>query len=294
MKKIVAVLTVLGMISFSFVGHAQNTGKVDGVVVASQKPIESASIGLLRAKDSSVVKLAVTDKTGHFEVEKVAEGKYLVVIQTIGYAKYYSEPFTVTAAQSNYTLQTVSLKAASKDLQGVTVVSKKQFVEQKVDRTIINVDASPSNAGTTVLEVLEKSPGISVDKDGNISLKGKQGVMIMMDGKPTYLSGQDLANMLKSMPSANLDQIEIMTNPPAKFDASGNSGVINIKTKKNKTMGYNGSVTLGYGQGVYPKGTSSANLNYRAGKFNFFGNGSYNYNKGDNQMNILRNFRDQN
>ena len=112
-----------------------------------------------------------------------------------------------------------------------------------------------------MLDILEKSPGISVDKDGNISLKGKQGVMILMDGRPTYLSGQDLANMLRNLSSNHLDQIEIMTNPPAKFDASGNAGVINIKTKKNKAQCFNGSITTGYSQGVYPKTNNSINLN---------------------------------
>src|SRR5688500_5348059 len=108
------------------------------------------------------------------------------------------------------------------------------MIEQKIDKTVINVDAAISNAGTTALDVLEKSPGVQVDKDGNISLKGKQGVMIMIDGRPSYLSGAELANLLKGMESSQLEQIEIMTNPPAKYDAAGNSGVINIKTKKNK------------------------------------------------------------
>ena len=96
------------------------------------------------------------------------------------------------------------------------------------------------------MEVLEKSPGVTVDKDGNISLKGKQGVMIMMDGRPSYLSGQELANLLKNMPSSAIDQIEIMTNPSAKYDAAGNSGIINIKTKKNKLKGLNGNVSARY------------------------------------------------
>ncbi|MES2371526.1 MAG: TonB-dependent receptor [Bacteroidota bacterium] len=295
MKKIVAMLTALGVLSLPFVGHAQTApaGKVSGVVTGSQKSVESASVGLLRAKDSAVVKMAVSDKTGNFEVEKVADGKYLVLIQSVGFAKYYSEAFTISAAQSAYTLKPVVLQGASKKLEDVTVVAKRPFVEQKVDRTVINVDATPSNTGATVMDILEKSPGISVDKDGNISLKGKQGVMIMMDGKPTYLSGQDLANMLKNLPSANLDQIEIMTNPPAKFDASGNSGVINIKTKKTKTVGYNGSVTASYGQGVLPKANLSTNLNFRENKFNYFANASTFYNENFGDLVLMRKFRNQ-
>jgi iron complex outermembrane receptor protein len=292
MKKWVAMLTALGVISLSFVGQAQ-TGKVTGTVTGTQKTVESASIGLLRAKDSGVVKMAVTDKSGQFEIEKLTAGKYLVLVQAVGFAKYYSESFEISAAQPVYSLQAVALKTASKELQSVTVVSQRPFVEQKVDRTIINVDATPSNAGASVLEVLEKSPGISVDRDGNISLKGKQGVMILVDNRPTYLSGQDLANLLRNLPSANLDQIEIMTNPPARFDASGNSGVINIKTKKTKTMGYNGSVTANYAQGVLPKTNLSTNLNYRHNKLNFFGNGSIFYNENFSKLELTRKFRDQ-
>jgi len=144
------------------------------------------------------------------------------------------------------------------------------------------------------MDVLEKSPGISVDKDGNISLKGKQGVMVMIDGKPTYLSAQDLANMLKNMASSQLDQIEIMTNPPAKYDAAGNAGVINIKTKKNKTQGFNGSIVIGGGIGLNPKTSNSINLNYRKGKFNVFGNYSHNWNKGGQSLELTRIFRDKN
>lgn len=291
MRNLMTMLTTIGLISLSVAAQAQ-TGKVSGAVSGAQKPIEAASVGVLRAKDSAIVKMAVTDKAGQFEVEKLAAGKYLVLVQSVGYAKYYSESFELSNGQA-YTVKPIALVNASKELQDVVVTSKKPLIEQKLDRTIINVDASPSNAGTTVLEVLEKSPGISVDKDGNISLKGKQGVVVMIDGKPTYLGAQDLANMLRNMASSNLDQIEIMTNPPARFDASGNSGVINIKTKKTKTMGYNASITTGYTQGVLPKTNNSFNLNYRQGKINFFANASHNYNRNFGNIKIDRNFRDQ-
>jgi iron complex outermembrane recepter protein len=150
-------------------------------------------------------------------------------------------------------LPAFNLVAVSKSLTGVTVTAKRPLIEQKVDRTIVNVDASVTNAGTNALEVLEKSPGITVDKDGNISLKGKEGVMVMIDGRPTQLGGEDLANFLRNMSSNQMDQVEIMTNPPARYDAAGNAGIINIKTKKNKAAGYNGTISLGYIQGRYPK-----------------------------------------
>ncbi len=179
-------------------------------------------------------------------------------------------------------------------LKEVVVSTKKPMIEQKIDRTVINVDASPSNAGSNVIEVLEKSPGVSVDKDGNISLKGKQSVLVMIDGRPSYLSPSDLYNYLKSLPSTAIDQIELMTNPPAKYDASGNAGVINIKTKKSKTMGFNGTYNGSVGQGVYNRNSNSLNLNYRKNKLNVFSNMSYSNWEGFNDLKIVRNYKDDN
>jgi len=189
----------------------------------------------------------------------------------------------------------------AKGLAGVTVTAKKPFIETKIDKTIVNVDASPTSAGSTALEILEKSPGVAVDQDGNISLRGKQGVIIMMDGKLTYLSAADLANLLRNMPASALDQIEIMTNPSAKYDASGNSGVINIKTKKGKNDGFNGSVMVGITTSIYkprdavyliPKSQNSINFNWRKKKFNFFGNYNPNYFKGRNTLTFQNKFLD--
>lgn len=294
MKKMLTMLTALGIAGFSFVGHAQTSlaGKVNGSVHFAQKAVESASIGLLRAKDSSVAKMSVSDKNGAFEIENIKAGKYLVSVQALGHARYYSSSFEISADRPVHMLNSIELTPAAGNLAAVTVVSQKPLVEQKIDRTVVNVEASVTNTGSTALEVLEKSPGISVDKDGNISLKGKTGVQVFVDGRPTYLSGQDLANMLRNMQSAQMDQIEIMTNPPAKYDAAGNSGVINIKTKKNKQVGYNGSITAGYGQGVYGRTNASANMNYRTGKVNLFGNASYAYRERFNDLFIQRKFMD--
>ena len=172
----------------------------------------------------------------------------------------------------------------------VTVVGKRPLIEQKVDRVVLNVDAAVTNIGATALEVLEKAPGVKVDKDGNISLKSKQGVLVMMDGKPTYLAPADLANLLGSMNANQLDQIEIMTNPPAKYDAAGNAGIINIKTKKNKSRGWNGSVTVGYGQGKYWRTSNSLNLNYRNEKFNLFFNYSESVQHGFTDLHLVRHY----
>lgn len=290
MKKIFALAA---LIIISWNSQAQTkTGKISGTVIdGSTKTIESATISLLKAKDSSVVKFTVADKTGRYEFENVPTGQYLVSVSAVGHSKGFSEKAEITDQQTSVTLKTMELVPQAKSMGAVTVVSKKPFIEQKIDRTVINVEASVTNAGATALDVLEKSPGVTVDKDGNISLKGKQGVMVMIDGRPTYLSSAELSNYLKNLPASSLDQIEIMTNPSAKYDAAGNSGIINIKVKKNKQQGFNGSLTLNYGQGRYWKSNNSLNLNYRTGKVNLFANGGVSQWNGFQTLTIHREFK---
>lgn len=283
---------------------AQNRiGKVSGRVTDDkQKAIDGATVSLLRGQDKGLVKVSVTDKSGNYEFEKLPEGEYIIAVTVTGFQKRNSEPFSVTADRPIITATTLALSPVTKSLSEVTVTGKRPLIENKIDRTVVNVEAAPSNAGASALEVLEKSPGITVDNDGNISLKGKQGVVVMMDGKPTYLSATDLANVLRNLPASALDQIEIMTNPPAKYDASGNSGVINIKTKKGRTEGFNGSLTTGGTMSFYKRDNSlltparssnSLNLNHRKGKLNLFGNLNYNYNENKNDLILARKLFDK-
>jgi iron complex outermembrane receptor protein len=179
---------------------------------------------------------------------------------------------------------------ASKTLGNVSVTSRKPFIQQAQGKVIVNVDASLTNAGTTVLEVLEKSPGVMVDKNGGISLQGKAGVLVLIDDKQTYLSGNDLNNLLNGMSSSQVEQIELITSPSAKYDASGNAGIINIKTKKNKQIGFNGVFTTAFGQGRYPKNNNSLVLNYRNGKFNTFLTYSTNISKNFTSIYALRRY----
>ncbi|KIC94800.1 outer membrane beta-barrel family protein [Flavihumibacter solisilvae] len=284
--KVVRQVLIIAMLLASATGMAQQSGMVKGSTA------EGATVSLLKAKDSSLVKLDVATKSGQFRFEALAFGDYLLRISAVGYRPYTSEPFSLTAEHSEQAFPSIALTRTEAELGGVTVTAKKPMIEQRADRTMVNVDAGISNAGATAMEVLEKSPGVAVDRDGNISLKGRQGVMVMIDGKPSYLSGPDLASLLNSMSANQLDQIEIMTNPPAKYDAAGNSGIINIKTKKNKQRGWNGNLSLGYGQGRYWKTNNSLNLNYRNEKFNAFVNYSQNSNKGFNELLIKRTYLD--
>ncbi|MEO5646970.1 MAG: outer membrane beta-barrel family protein [Chitinophagaceae bacterium] len=287
----IKLFSALALTTLALYGMAQTSGKISGSIKDGgiQKTIDAASISLLRSKDSSLVKISITDKEGDFLFENVKDGDYLVMATSTGYKKTYSSNVGING--NSVSVGVLQLTQQTKTLQEVSVLGKKPFIERKIDRTIVNVDALISNTGSTAMEVLEKSPGVSVDKDGKISLRGKQGVIIMLDGKPSYLGALELANLLKNMPSSSLEQIEIMTNPSAKYDASGNSGIINIKTKKNKLVGFNGNLSLSYGQGIYSRTNNSINLNYRTGKVNLFGNYGYsNYNSGED-LGIIRNFR---
>lgn len=294
MKKFFNLLSVICLSAIFTIANAQTLpGKIAGSVIDEGKiAIESATVTLLSAKDSSLIRNSVSDKTGRFEIANLSEGNYLIAVSSVGFQKFISNKLEISRNKQSIILDKIVLLSQSKQLKEVSVIGKKTFIEQKADRMLVNVDASPSSAGSSAMDILEKSPGITVDKDGNISLKGKQGVNIMIDDKPTYLSATQLASYLKSLPASAIEQLEIMTNPSAKYDASGNSGIINIKTKKNKVKGFNGSLTLTHTQGVYPKPSGSLNMNYRNGKFNFFLNAGYTHWEGFQNLDINRNYLD--
>lgn len=286
-------LTLLFCIYFITISAtAQNKPSITGKIKDgdNQSVIDAASVSLVKVADTSLVKTAITDKTGNFQFENVKGGTYMVIATSVGHKRTFSQPITVDR-QPTTDIGTLQLVPDTKTLSEVKVVAKKPLIERKLDRTVMNVDASINNTGSTALELLETAPGVSVDKDGNVSLRGKDGVVIMIDGKPTYMTGQNLTNLLKSMPSSALEQIEIMTNPSAKYDASGNSGIINIKTKKNKLKGFNGTVTGNFGGWHGWRSSNSLNLNYRNNKVNLFGNYSFFSKHGYQELDINRKFR---
>jgi len=282
------LITACFFLLLTYTGLSQTAGKVSGQVRKAGQPADGATVALLQAKDSSTLKQTLTSANGAFSFDNLAYGRYLVAVTSVGYQRVFSPLFVITAQTPGVQLTPLTLTTLDKDLESVTVSGKKALIEQRIDRTVINVDASITNAGTSALEVLEKSPGVAVDRDGGISLKGKEGVLIMIDGRPTQLGGADLANLLRNMSSNQIDQIEIMTNPPARYDAAGSSGIINIKTKKTAKAGFNGSANIAYSQGKYPKTNEGLNFNYRDGKINVFTNFSHNYQQRFARMNIDR------
>ncbi|NCI46433.1 outer membrane beta-barrel protein [Sediminibacterium soli] len=264
------------------------------VQCADGKPGSGAAILLKSWKDTALVASAIADSTGAFRYAAVQSGRYRLSVSLVGFATQTAGPVTIQS--SAIALPLIILQPAGGVLQEVTVTAQKNFVEQKVDRTVVNVNAMISNTGANALEVLEKSPGIIVDENGNISFKGKTGVMVMIDDKPTYLSGDNLVSYLRSLPASQLEQIELMATPPARYDASGNSGVINIRTKKIKTRGFNGNTALSTAvnnQG-YWRTLESLVLNYRVNKINLFANAGYGLQNNYRRLDLHRSYFDNN
>lgn len=261
--------------------------RITGIVNDGQgKPLAGATVSLLRAADSAVLKYDATKESGRFLFTDTKDGKYLIGVSHIGAAAYLSAPFDVAGA--DVALPEIALAKTTGDLKGVTVTAKKPMVEVKADKTILNVEGTINSVGNDALELLRKSPGVTVDKDDNISLSGKNGVQVYIDGRPSPLTGADLAAYLKSLQSAQIEAIELITNPSAKYEAAGNAGIINIRLKRNKSFGANGSVNAGWNIGTFAKYNGGGSLNYRNKKWNLFSN--YNYNHGLNQ-NYFNSFR---
>jgi len=262
---------------------ANSNAQVSGIIKDAQgNPVKAATISLLAAKDSAVIKLAASKENGSYIFPNTVAGKYLIKASSVEYKAAFSAPFEVSG--SEVTVPELQLVKTAANLKGVTVTAQKPMLEVKADKMIVNVEGTINAVGSDALELLRKSPGVLVDKDDNLSLSGKNGVQVYIDGRPSPLSGTDLANYLKSLNSSQVEAIEIISNPSAKYEAAGNAGIINIRLKKNKSLGTNGSVNAGWNIGTYAKYNTGINLNYRNKKINLFGN--YSYNKGKNESNI--------
>lgn len=255
-----------------------------------QQPASGATVELLRASDSAVLQSLTADSAGTLKLSNLPPGNYVCRISYAGHLTQYIQVSNSSTGQEEPQSLFVTLKTAGQTLANVNITAHKPPVQQLPDRIVIQVDAGITNAGSTVLDVLEKSPGIMVDRAGGIALKGRTGVLILIDGKQVYVTGNDLITLLGTMNAAQVDVIEIMDNPPAKYDAAGNAGIINIKTKKNQQKGFNGTVNVTYGQGRYYKNNNSLALNYRNNRWNYFLNYSLTANKNFMKLYALRTY----
>lgn len=273
--QLINMLFCITFMCFSVNLKAQNpTGfTITGKVLKSMNtPADYATISLFKAMGSSLLKGTLTNDQGNYVFDHIQPGKYYVVATMIGYNKVISD--TVTLALHDLQIAPLYLNEANKQLQEVQVTANKPLIENQLDKTVLNVANSPLAAGNNVLEILQKAPGVAVDND-QISLRGKAGVSILIDGKQTYLSTEQLAALLRSTQASSIQAIEIITNPSSKYDAAGSSGIINIKLKKDQNYGTNGSMNFTQGYGIYHKTYAGITVNHHERYFNLFA--SYNY-----------------
>ncbi|WP_316819025.1 outer membrane beta-barrel protein [Pedobacter nyackensis] len=271
---------------------AQEQGKITGQVTSTDgKSLPFASIALQK-EDGQMLKGTLSDTLGVFTFTSVPNGKYLVKVTVVGFNTHHSKTFLVHARQNTINLGSFSLSEDARLLNSVTIKAEKRLIEQNIDRTVINVENSILSGGNTALELLERAPGVSVNQDGEISLKGRSGVLVMINGKNTYLSPKELGMLLKGTNSNSISKIEIMGNPSAKYDAAGNAGIINIQMKKNIATGFNGAVSVNGGAGRKARYGSGINLNYRNDKLNIYGSYDYGFRGETEYLDFERRFYD--
>ncbi|MEY5048639.1 MAG: hypothetical protein RLZZ175_1998 [Bacteroidota bacterium] len=254
----------------SNIALAQNASITGTVTDENNNPVEFVNIKLISLPDSAKVKVQTTNEFGQYRFNELPAGKYALVSLLIGYDKNVSE--SIILLQDEKKTFKVSIKSTVLKTAEITVTAKRPLVRVEDGKMIVDVENTLSNSGQSAIEVLRKSPGVFIDQDGKIQLKGKSGVQVMLDDKVMYMSEDQLANLLKSIPADQIKEIELITSPSAKYDATGTAGIINIKLKKGAYEGWNGSTNLSVGSGKFRKSSVGANLTYKKNKI-FFNTG---------------------
>jgi len=290
-----ALRKILGLalcLSFAQAAFAQHKGNVSGIVKTNLgKGIAYTSVAL-KYSDDKIFKGVLTDSVGRFVFANVPNGSYKLVVSSMGHLNHTVPSFQINEAKHIHEFAKIQLADDTKQLSTVTVSGQKKVIEQSMDKMTLNIENSILAEGNTALELLERAPGVKIDSDGKISLKGRTGVTVMMNGKLTYLSATELALLLKATNSSSISKIEIINSPSSKYDAAGNAGIINIVMKKNQVKGLNGSVSANGGAGRNARYGSGFNLNYRSSNFNVYGNYNYAYRGETEYLDFIRRFAD--
>lgn len=262
--------SILSMATIIYSVAQPTSGRIEGSVSNEKgEALEYVTVLLRQLQDSVLIAGTTTNATGQYTFESVTRGKYVLTLTFVGYHKQ-STAIELQDGANSYLLPVIILKEYAQVLGEVVVRGQKPLIEQEGDKLILNVQNSVVAAGGNVAELLQRAPGVSVDQNDQISLNGKPGVTILIDGKITYLPPAELATLLRSMNANNIATVEVISNPSARYDAAGNSGMINIKMKKSTSEGFNGSATIGTGYGRYGKANGNINLNYRTKKWTHF------------------------
>ncbi len=291
MKKL-SITTVIFLVSLFITAQTAppnlvKIGVITGKVVdkTTQHPVSYATVAVKSLPDNGTVTGAITQEDGGFELKGIPEGKFAVEVQYIGY-KIYRQEVTISKENRNVRLGTILLEEEVAELKGVDVVAERSTIEQKIDRKVITVGKDLTTSGATAADIMNNIPSVSVDQQtGNVSLRGNENVRVMVDGK---LSNVPVDQLLKQIPSTSIKSIELITNPSAKYNPEGMSGIINIILHKNANIGFNGNITVGLNEDINAKFNSALDLNYRSGKFNLYGNYGNNVGKYSNHGHIIR------
>ncbi|MEO6149124.1 MAG: TonB-dependent receptor, partial [Mucilaginibacter sp.] len=265
-------IALLGLIpSFSF-AQTTATGIEGKVLTQFLSPADAATVRLLKHPDSTLIASTICDKNGFFKFNGVKPGNYFIAVSKVGYKRFYTVKYQV-AANNNIQASEIKLIPLTHQLKEVSIISKKEFIEVRSDKTILNVDKSIVSAGNNMLDVLKTAPGVKVIGD-EVLFKGGQKALIAVNGKPILMTGEQLADILKSYQSSMVSQVELIGNPSAKYDAAG-GGVINIILKKSRDEGLRVSISESAAIGDKYKVNTTTNLNYRHKKLNLFGSYTY-------------------
>ncbi|KAA3436679.1 TonB-dependent receptor domain-containing protein [Rufibacter hautae] len=260
-------LSIICILLFGYTA-AQGQGKITGKLqdATTKQPVGYATAALLSGRDSAIVSSALVDGDGTFTVAPVAAGRYHLKVSFVGYATRVVPNIEVSAAAPSVDLGVIAMRSASTQLKAVEVVGQRAQVEYGLDRRVYNVGQDLSTVGGTAVDVMQNVPSVTVDQEGTVSMRGTSNITILIDGKPSALSGLGL----DQIPASTIDRVEVITNPSSKYDPSGTGGVLNIILKKEKQRGLNGVASVNAGMGN--RYNTSLNLNYRFGKLNLFTN----------------------
>ncbi|MBK0403232.1 TonB-dependent receptor [Adhaeribacter sp. BT258] len=247
---------------------AQETGLLKGTLKDGKgNPVGFANVALVLQETGAVKTGTMTDEKGNFQLKTPAPGTYFLRCTFLGFQPVESESFVVSGENFSRDFGVLVLKEDAQTLKEVTVQTMRPTITTHPDKMVMSVEGTAMAAGSSAYDILTKAPGVWLDQDGNIQLNGKAGVQVMIDGKLTYLSGKELQTFLEGMSADNIKDLEIITNPSAKYDAEGSAGIINLNLKKNSLSGFNGSVYAGYQNNTMHGYTYGGNLNYKKGKW---------------------------
>ncbi|HAL51885.1 MAG TPA: TonB-dependent receptor [Sphingobacterium sp.] len=271
------------LLNFLIASFAYAQVKVTGkVLVENNVPLASATAYLMKAKTTVILKAVVTDENGEYQFSDIQAGSYYVDVKMVGYTANKSNVFDIS--KSDYKVPTILLNTDTRKLQEVAVEGKRPMVESKPGKLVLNVENSPLAAGNNALDIVQRAPGVSLDNNNNLQLMGQSGVSVTIDGRQTYMSGEQLVNFLKSTDGNQIKSVEVITTRAAKDDAEGAVGTINIVLKKNRMEGFNGTFNMTAGRGEKFRGNSSLSLNYKKNNTTVFGSYAYSNEKSHRKL----------